>query len=309
MRSNRFECFVVGLLAVAISTITMANVYPTTAKSDENASTGNHWLDLLKAYPAFGAEDIESPIVLEFRYATAMDDNLRRLRGTYDLDAVAGQGDELDRIINLMAWVHQLGIHADSPVIPKERNAFTFLRLAKVEGKSLNCYMKTVILNEFYLAMGFASRHTHLLPYEKEAEASHYVASVYSRALGKWIMMDPDFGAYVTDGKGTILGVSEIRRYLVTGLPLQTVYAGKRVSGNPVDAHDYLEFLSEFTFKIRCPIASEFDRDSQPVREYYELIPDGYRNETLYGTIMTRRNFKILFVADEDAFWQVPQTP
>jgi hypothetical protein len=64
-----------------------------------------------------------------------------------------------------------------------------------------------------------------------------------------------------------------------------------------------------FIFKIRCPIGSEYNQDSRPVREYYELIPDGYRNETLHGTIMTRRNKKILFVANEAAFWRAPAAP
>ena len=166
--------------------------------------------------------------------------------------------------------------------------------------------MKTVILNELYLAMGFSSRHTHLLPYENEDVSSHFVTSVYSCSLGKWIMMDPDFGAYVTDVDGMILGVSEIRQCLINEVASQPVYVGKRNPDNPVEGVDYFEFLSEFIFKIRCPISSEFDRDSRPVREYYELIPDGYRGETLYGTIMTRRSKKILFVSDEAAFWQAP---
>jgi hypothetical protein len=307
MRSSRFLVVTLGVLVVAMSIITVANAAPGTTESDENATSGNHWLDLLRAYPVFGAEGVESPVALDFRYSSAMDDSLRKLRDIYDLDAVAGNGDELDRIINLMGWVYELGIHGDNPEFPKLRNAFTFIRQVQVKGKALNCYMKTDILNEFYLAMGLASRHTHLLPYEDESVTSHFVTSVYSRALEKWIMMDPDFGVYVTDAKGTILGVAEVRRHLVTGEPMEEVYVGERNPDNPVEDVDYFGFLSEFIFKMRCPIASEFDQDSRPVREYYELIPDGYRRETLYGTLTTRRNKKILFIADEGAFWQAPR--
>jgi len=35
--------------------------------------------------------------------------------------------------------------------------------------------------------------------------------------------MDPDMGAYLTDEKGSILGVPEVRHRMVRGKPLRTV--------------------------------------------------------------------------------------
>ncbi|MCG6962652.1 MAG: hypothetical protein LJE95_05215 [Acidobacteria bacterium] len=306
MRPKQLRLLVVAGLAVGLSFATAAAATPAPPQTDEDAALGKRWMELLKEYPAFGAEDAENPVALAFYYAAATDENLAKLRDTYDLNAVAGEGAELDRVINLMRWVFELAHHADAPAIPAERNAFTMIHMARAEGKPINCYMKTVILNEVYLAMGFPSRHTHLLPYDGESSESHFVTSVYSRTLGRWIMMDPDFGVYVTDADGTILGVGEIRRRLITGAPLRVVRVGRRDPDNTVEGVDYLWFLSRFVFKIRCPIYSMFNQDSRPVREYYELIPDGYRSETLDGTIMTKRGKKILFVDDEAAFWQAP---
>lgn len=168
----------------------------------------------------------------------------------------------------MMTWVYHLTGHANEPEIPKELNALNLIRLAKVEHMLINCYMKTVILNEIYLAMGFESRQTHLLPHSNEEEESHFVTSVYSRTLGKWILMDPDFGVYMTDEKGNILGVAEIRSRLIAGQRLVVKEADAsgnifaktwRNLGNFVDGTDYAWFLSDFIFKIQCPQNSLFD--------------------------------------------------
>jgi hypothetical protein len=44
---------------------------------------------------------------------------------------------------------------------------------------------------------------------------------------------------------------------------------------------DYLWFLADFIFKIRCPQVSMFDQRSKPNKLYFESLPDGYREELL----------------------------
>ena len=212
------------VLAVAIAALLVAvalYVVPRARQRSQNVALGRQWVGLLKAHPTFSARGPSPPGEIGFTYAAPTDENLARLRKLYDLDDIAGQGSETERLINLMRWVYRLTGHANEPEIPKELNAFNLIHLAKDEHMLINCYMKTVILNEVYLAMGWPSRQTHLLPCEKEEEASHFITSVYARTLGKWIMMDPDIGAYVTDEKGSILGVSEIRSRMIAGLPLR----------------------------------------------------------------------------------------
>ncbi len=211
--------------------------------------------------------------------------------------------------------MYQLTGHANEPEIPKELNAFNLIRLAKVEHILINCYMKTVILNEVYLAMGFESRQTHLLPHSNEEDESHYITSVYSRSLGKWILMDPDFGVYVTNEKGAILGIAEIRERLIAGGPLvvKEVEAPTNLFAqawgnlrNSIDGTNYLWYLRKNIFKMRCPQNSMFDQASKPNRLYFELIPDGYRQELLQEPKTTEKGNKIIYINDEDLFWQRP---
>jgi hypothetical protein len=316
MKTKSIKAFVIA--AVIMAAVVMATVFviPLARHRSQNVSLGRQWVGLLKKHPAFSAKRLGYSVDMNFQYAAPTDDNLKKLRDTYDLETVAGQGSETDRIINLTSWVYQLTGHANEPQIPKELNAFNLIHLAKVEHMLINCYMKTIILNEVFLAMGFSSRQTHLLPHSKEEEESHFITSVYSRTLGKWILMDPDFGVYVTDEKGNILGVAEIRSRLIAGEPLvvkDVVNTGR--SGlakawenlkNFIDGSDYSWFLSDFIFKIRCPQISMFDQASIPNRMYFELIPDGYREELLQESKITKTGKKIVFVNDEGLFWQKP---
>jgi hypothetical protein len=306
---------VIGV-AVIVVVVVVAAVYlaPMARSRSENVALGRQWAALLEKHPAFSGKRPAYPVEIGFTYAAPTDENLARLRETYDLATIAGRGSETERLVNLMSWVFRLTGHANEPRIPKELNAFNLIHLATSEHMQINCYMKTVILNEVYLAMGWPSRQTHLLPHSREEEESHVVTSVYSRTLGKWILMDPDFGAYLTDEAGTILGVSEIRRRLIAGQPLvvKDVNAGGRwataLDGarDFIQGADYLWFLTDFIFKIRCPQRSQFNQAAAPLRLYFELIPDGYREALLKESKLIGNGKKVVYLNDEGLFWQKP---
>lgn len=313
-RRTNLAISVVALLAATVlasSVMLFAN-----RERRENVALGREWSRLLRESATFSAQRPADAVDVSFQYAPATDPDLTRLRQTYQLDSIAGRGSEIERIINLTRWTFRLTGHANNPEIPKELNAFHLIHLARDEHMQINCYMKTIILNEVFLAMGFASRQTHLLPHSREEEASHFVTSVYSRSLGKWIFMDPDMGAYVTNDKGDILGVSEVRDRLVRGQRL--VVRGFDDGGllglggawqelmNFKRGVSYPWFLTDFVFKIQCPQVSMFDQRSRPNRSYFQLIPDGYRPELLRAPDTTKSGNTIYFVNDEGLFWQKP---
>jgi hypothetical protein len=314
MGRNGLKAIVLTASAAALLVAGALYVVPTARQRHQNVALGRQWAGLLKAHPTFSAKGPSPPSEITFAYAAPTDENLARLRKLYDLDAIAGQGTETERLINLMRWVYRLTGHANEPEIPKELNAFNLIRLAKDEHMQINCYMKTVILNEVYLAMGWPSRQTHLLPSEKEEEESHFITSVYAPSLGKWVMMDPDMGVYLTDERGILLGVSEIRSRMIAGRPLRVKDVDEsgwfeRARGewsNFVRGVDYLWFLSDFLFKIRCPQRSVFNLASEPNRVMVELLPDGYREELLREPRVTETGRKIIVINDEHLFWQRP---
>jgi len=308
----------IGLTLAAVVVVAMiASVvytFPLVRHRSQNVSQGEQWAGLLRKHPAFSAKLPAYPVEMKFHYADPSDENLRKLRDTYHLDTIAGRGPEIEQIVNLMSWVYRLTGHANEPDIPEERNALNLIPLARDKHMMMNCYLKTVILNEVYLAMGFESRQTHLLPAEKEDEESHYITSVFCRTLGRWIMMDPDFGVHVTDELGAILGIAEIRKRLIAGKPMEV----KPVNLPPnflarawsnvqdyIDGTSYLWYLSKNIFKVECPQQSLFNLAAEPNRLSFQLIPDGYREELLQGPKVTEKR-KIVFLNDEGLFWQRP---
>jgi hypothetical protein len=315
MKTKRFNLMILAAAAVAAVAVAVVHIVPVVRHRGRNVSQGRQWAGLLKKHTGFSASLPAYPVDVEFFYAPPTDDNLRTLRERYDLDTVAGRGPEIDRIINLMIWTYRLTGHANEPEIPKERNALNLIPLARDKHMMMNCALKTVILNEVYLAMGFESRPTHLLPAEKEDEESHYITSVFSRTLGRWILMDSDFGVYVTNEKGAILGIAEIRKGLIAGETLVV----KPVDPPPnlfarawskfqdfLDGTSYLWYLQKNIFKVNCPQVSSFNLAAKPNRLYFELIPDGYRPELLQAPKITEQGNKIIFVNDEGSFWRRP---
>jgi hypothetical protein len=100
---------------------------------------------------------------------------------------------------------------------------------------------------------------------------------------------------------------------LISGEPLKVQQPGRcsleiawEDMRNFIVGVDYGWFLSSFIFKIRCPKNSMFAQDSQPIREFFELIPDGYQEELLQEPRMTDRGKKIFSINDENAFWVEP---
>jgi hypothetical protein len=271
------------------------------------ATVGKRWLNLLKAHPVFSANARERYSDLKFQYADPQDENLNTLRERYRLDAIAGDGSEIQRIINLMRWVNRLTWHHPRPRIPGPYNALHLISQAKGHKKGISCWMFAIILNEIYLSMGFASRLVHLKPHDNDAKESHFVVSVYSRELGKWIFMDPDFGGYFKDETGQIVGIPEIRRRLIDGEPL---IVNKDVRGftKILGKGSYPWYLSKNIFRYACPQSSEFNHETERNgRVYYEVIPDGYREELLLEPEVTKRGSKIIYTNDEDLFWQNPR--
>jgi hypothetical protein len=306
---------IVAAAAMAAVVAIALYVVPLARHRARNVAQGRQWAVLLKAHPSFSAKPASYDDEVTFSYAVPVDENLTKLRLAYDLDAVAGDGPETERLINLLRWVYQLTGHANEPEIPEVRNALTLIPLARDRHMMMNCYLKTVILNEVCLAMGFESRQTHLWPAEKEDEESHYITSVYSRTIGRWILMDPDFGVYVTDEQGAVMGVAEIRSRLVAGRPLTVRSVNPppgylaRVWSNVrdfVDGTSYLWYLQKNLFKIECPQNSLFNLAAVPNRVHFQLIPDGYREEQLRTPQITAQGKRIVFTNDEGLFWQKP---
>ena len=65
-----------------------------------------------------------------------------------------------------------------------------------------------------FLGLGICARAMSIMPMSPYDRDNHVVCEAYARDLGKWIMVDPTYGGYITDEQGNILNLMEMRECL-----------------------------------------------------------------------------------------------
>jgi hypothetical protein len=253
------------------------------------------YLDLLIEYSLY---DTTATNDIDFTYMDSSDQNLRNLRNKYSLQSVAGGGDELSRIINLMFWVNDSLRHDGSSENPSPPNADNIIETCRNEDRGVNCRMLAIVLNEFYLSMGFKSRFVTCKPYELDFDDCHVVTVVYSPQLDKWIMMDPSFAGYFKDENDTLLDLSEVRERLINGDSL-VISGYLNHNGDRYTKREYRTYMAKNLFRLDCPLESEFNYEAKPYNNlnYVELIPLNYSSPGQNRYTYTR---------NPDIFWAEP---
>ena len=228
-----------------------------------------------------------------FSYMDSSHTKLKNLKKAYDLESIAGQGDELSQIFNLMIWVNENIRHDGSSTNPFPPNADNIIETCKKEDRGVNCRMLATVLNDFYLAVGIKSRHITCMPYEQDYDDCHVVNVVFSTQLDKWIMMDPSFAGYFKDENEGYLGLSEVRERLINNDFLEFSNHLNH-NGKKYTQKTYKTYMAKNLFRFSCPAVSEYNYEAKRSedRAYIELIPSNY---------VTGQNAKI--TRNPGAFW------
>lgn len=247
-----------------------------------------------------------------FGYTPSTDANLQKLRKEFNLDSIAGKGDEVSQIKNLMRWVHNTIRHDGSSDNPAVKNAQGIIGVCKVEGRGVNCRMMATVLNECYLAMGFKSRYITCMPKELKFDDCHVINMVYSNQLNKWLWMDPTFEAFVMDDKKNLLSVEEVRERLITGKPLKLNKEANWNHKSKRTKEDYLDgYMAKNLYRISAPVISTYDTEtdhSHPHLDYIELVPlDGLNQDHVSEMTYDSGDKRVFYVTNNpELFWVKP---
>lgn len=238
-----------------------------------------------------------------FTYANPNDSNLVRVRKYFNLDSIAGSGDEISKIKNLLLWAHNVVRHDGSSYNPEERNAIAMVELCQKEERGVNCRMMAQILNECYLAMGFKSRYITCMP-KVMINDCHVINAVYSNTLDKWLWVDPTFNAYVMDEKGTMLGIAEVRERLRNDQPLVLNEDANWNNQEKQTKEHYLEYymaknLYYVTARMRSEYNSETDYKGKKWSRAIAIMPEGFSMNGQSGATAYETNNDLYF-------WQSP---
>ncbi len=252
----------------------------------------------------------------KFSYQPADNPNLVTLRKYFKLDSIAGSGNEVSRILNLMHWIHALIPHDGQHENPVVKNAMDMMAICKKDHRGLNCRGLSTALNECYLSLGIKSRFLTCMPKDslKTDPDCHVINMVYSTTLKKWLWIDPTNDAYIMDEKGDLLSVEEVRERLITNRPLILNPDANWNHKESVMKEYYLYYyMTKNLYKFSCPLSSEYDAETRGADKkigYVELIPlDDYKQtpdkteeindkiNTVYTTYKTN---------NPRLFWQTP---
>ena len=233
------------------------------------------YLEKLKKAEKYSLSD--NRFIPKFEYQSMENPNLVRIRKDLKLDSIAGNGNEVSKIINLLHWVHNIIRHDGSTNNPTLKNAIDLIKICKTENRGVNCRMMATILNECYLSMGIKSRYITCMPKETKFDDCHVINMVYSNDLKKWIWIDPTFDAYVMNEKGELLGLEEVRERLINGKTLILNPDANWNKKNSQTKEYYLEtYMAKNLYRLETPLVSEYDTETWKSGKeitYVELLP------------------------------------
>lgn len=258
------------------------------------------YLRVLKNAAPYLHEDTDS--LPRFVYQPADETNLEQVREFFSLDKIAGEGDEISIILNILRFVHDSIRHDGSNFALCEFDAIDIYNYHKSTGKGVNCRHLAITLNEMYLSMGFYSRYVTCMPKDPNDQDCHVINVVWSSQLKKWIWVDPTFYAYVMDENGTLLGIDEVRERLIDGRPLVLNEEANWNHKNQQTEEYYLEsYMAKNLYYLVCVTESRFNPESRyrnTGSKYVVLVPSDVEKVSNEWNIQT---------SDADYFWQAPE--
>ncbi len=233
-------------------------------------------------------------------YAYPSDSLLCRTRDYFNLDSIAGGGDDISRIKNILYWVHDHIRHDGGSPRPDCRlNAIELYEVCRRENRGLNCRFMAIMLNEMLLAEGIPARYLTCQSREWRTDPDCHVINVaWSTSLGKWVWMDPSFAAYASDENGVLLHPGEVRERLRLGLPL---LLNEDANWNHKNKQTVDRYLKDYMAKNLYVISANTLNQSEP--EGASAHPQG----TSVSLVPDKFHFRGKYVtSDDEYFWRPP---
>ncbi len=241
----------------------------------------------------------------ELVYEDVSNWRIRSVKDYFKLDSVAGDGDEISRILRVLNWAHNLIPHDGSHWPVCEIDAIDLYNYSKTNNRGINCRALAIFLNECYLALGIPSRFITCLPKNPNDTDCHVINAVYVSSLAKWVWIDPSFNAWVTDQKGTLLSIQEVRERMLSDQPYFLNEEANWNNQAPQTKEYYLDYyMAKNLYWFHTPARSIFNVESRWHRNqeepYVALIPGGFNIPDQWA--------KTHITTDPTWFWQTPSS-
>ena len=188
--------------------------------------------------------------------------------------------------------------HDNQKEYPKYVNAIGLWEYTKTVAPAFNCRLHSILNYELLTAAGIKARYITCLPYDRNDNDCHVVNEVWLPETGKWVMIDTDMKRYVTDRKGNLLSLAEIREHFINDKKVVVYHDFDNPSSKISYYHAY---MAKNTYWFCCWGDLGFYQEdyttfpeSKLRSRYYALVPEGF--ETFSG--------KEISTHDPEQFWR-----
>lgn len=255
-------------------------------------------LEVLKESPSYATDTISD---FNFTYVLPTDSMLTETRLHFNLDSIAGTGNDVSKIKNLLYWVHDNIRHDGSNGFPKgSRNLKNIYYSSLRDSCGYNCRALAIALTEALLAEGIPARYLTCESKLWDSDGDcHVICVAWSQSLNKWIWVDPSFAAYVTDENGLLLHPGEVRYRLQNDLPL-ILNSDANWNHQNLQTKEY--YLDEYMAKNLYIMSANLLNQAEPEGESSHLqgrvaalVPQGSNYTNAY-----------YITTDYDKFWKAP---
>lgn len=257
-------------------------------------------LEILKESPEYKCDTVQKT---EFVYAHPSDSLLRLSRERFNLDSIAGNGDDISRIKNLLYWVHNNIRHnGNNGLAPGPRNLRNTYDCAKRDSCGYNCRALAICLTEALLAEGIPARYITCESKKWDTDNDcHVICVAWSESLGKWIWVDPTFAAYITDENGLLLHPGEVRYRLQNDLPLVLNEDANWNNKWQQKKENYLDrYMAKNLYIMSANTLNQAEpegKTSHPKGKFAALVPVG-----------SNYNNASIITSDDEWFWSAPKS-
>ena len=184
----------------------------------------------------------------QFHYADTLNNAfLKELRTANNLEQLTAGQSELEKIKTILDWTSKQWSHNGSNT-PTKSDALTILAEAR-QGKQFRCVEYGIVATAAHNSIGIPARTLGLKTRDVEkvrTGAGHVVSEIYSKELGKWIYIDPQFNIMPTLNGTPLTGV-EFQK-AIYNKDAGLVLVNKQGPLSKDDSASYIKWIGKYLF-------------------------------------------------------------
>ena len=252
-----------------------------------------------------------------FTYPPVNDPNLVALKNRFNLDSVAGTGNDVSKVLSVLHWVHNNVNHDgqhESGIV--NINALDIITTVKAKKIGVSCGELATTLNDCYLSLGFKARKVYCFPKDslQMDYDSHVINVVFVPSLKKWIWVDPTNDAYVMDEHGNLLSIEEVRERIIQNQPLIVNPDANWNHREAITRDFYLGYyMSKNLYRMYSPLSGDYNYQTPGANKttvYVMLLPLDYfkQGPDKSDAVNSKTNSTVTWYRTNNpsVFWQTP---